>query len=259
MYQSITSFSVLLFSGIASVAAKPPCDPALIELMQGRDSGVAYRDRADRCEGIYAEQVESVVFLEVRSLTWGPPRIDSSSAEKLTLAWRTPPAAKGEVRLRAFSVQERLFYRMDAAISAASQKFDWKTDVLSGADVGASDLGVVAWLEERPSGFSEEVNLPLRIGSAGRDPAATVHVSLVPSHWLKEVKVSVTRLDGRGIEGTVLRKARPLDKGYYPAGRPVEFTLDELDVGFYLLEIVGRLKLNDADVHLSFIVYLGKE
>ncbi len=89
-------------------AAAADCDPSLTQVK----TAFGYRDRGDRCEGVYIKEVSSTA-LTVASFTEVFEPYDLQSSEPLHLAWDRPPG-NASVRLRAQSLRRRLYYRMDA-------------------------------------------------------------------------------------------------------------------------------------------------
>ena len=223
--------AILFLAGPA--AAESLCDP---NLPQDSKSPAAYRMRDDRCEGIYAQQVSSV-SVEVRSLVAGFGSFDPAKNEKLDLAWTAPPDSKRSVRLRAFSFKPRVYYRMDTVVPAAQTVYHWPTDVLSSAELGKEDLGLIAWTE-LPG--SRTVYLPLRAGAGAPKAKDGYKVTLYPSARLSEVRLTISRLDAQGKESAKLRQNEELGFGYYPAAEPTVFSTGKLGpAGFYRLEITA--------------------
>ena len=72
-----------------------------------------YRQRGDRCEGVYSQDVSTSSSLLVASLVESFEAIDDRSSLPLRVAW-TPPDGEA-VALRAFSIKPGLFYRMETA------------------------------------------------------------------------------------------------------------------------------------------------
>lgn len=214
------------------------CDPSLVGKS---DSPAAYRERAGRCEGTYAQQV-GTVSLDVRSLVESFGSFDPNRDTELVLAWTAPPGAGRNVRLRAFSFKAKHYYRMDTAVPAAQGSFRWPTDVLAAEQLGGEEIGVVAWTElPGPGGTTREVYLPLRVKarSAGAKDGHRLH--FVPSARLREVRVSVSRLDSPGGKVVAtLWQDHELGYGYYPSNKPVDFSIGNLgDAGFYRVEVTA--------------------
>lgn len=244
----------LLALSVPARGAESSCDHELLERAKGSKSAMAYRERGGRCEGFYAQQVGTVT-LEVRSLTWGSIEVDPSSVPAIALGWTPPPRAKGGLRLRAFSFRPRTYYRMDASFPLVQRSFSWPTEILEEA-ADAGELGLVAWMDTPPPGAGGRVYLPVRLG-VGREGKATA--SVVPSERLRELRVSVARLDIDSGKEQVLRDDQELDYGYYPSGQPVEFELGDLKPGFYRV----KAKALAADgkgspVIEDFVVYIAE-
>jgi hypothetical protein len=222
-----------------AATSSSPCDPSLLD---ESGSPLAYRQRGDRCEGLYAQQV-GALSLEIRSLIESFGAFDPQQDPELAVEWTAPPQGGGrEVRLRAFSFQPRTYFRMDAALPAGSGSYRWPTDVLAAVGLGREDLGLVAWTTlPGPGGSARAVYLPLRLGPAAAPPArAEILVSLVPSVRLQEIRISLTRLDAEGGPGATLRQHEELGYGYYPSNKPTVFSLGGLgEAGLYGLKVTA--------------------
>ena len=245
----------LLALSVPALGAESSCDSELLERAKDSKSAMAYRDRGDRCEGIYAQQVGTVT-LQVRSLTWGGVEVDPTAVPAIALGWTPPPQAKGSLRLRAFSFKPRTYYRMDAAFPLVQKSYSWPTEIIEQAAIRPRELGVVAWMETPPPGAGGRVYLPVRLG-VGREGKATA--SVVPSERLRELRVSVSSLNIDTGKEQVLRADEELDYGYYPSGQPVEFELGDLKPGFYRV----KAKALAADgkggpVIEDFVVYIAE-
>lgn len=227
--RSTLCLALLLLSASAE-ATSSLCDP---DLPQDSKSPMAYHLRGDRCEGIYAQQV-SAVSVEVRSLVAGFGAFDPARNEKLELAWTAPPGSTGDVRLRAFSFKPRTYYRMDTAVPAARSAYQWPTDVLASAELGRADLGLIAWMDVA----GRPVHLPLRAAGAVKGDAG-YEVSLVPSMRLSEVRLKVSRLDGKGKAKETVQD-KELGIGYYPGAQATVFSTGKLGpAGFYRLVVTA--------------------
>jgi hypothetical protein len=229
----IAAAVLILLPGPAAAASS--CDPNLLD---GSDSPLAYRQREGRCEGIYGQQVGAVT-LDVRSLVAGFGSFDPARDTELPLAWTAPPGATQNVRLRVFSFKPRTYFRMDTAVPASRGSYLWPTDVLAQVGLGKESLGLVAWIDlPGPGGTSHSVYLPLRTGAGAAAEADGYQVAFVPSVRLREVHVSVSRLDEHGGVAAVLRRNEELGYGYYPSNQPTVFATGRLGgAGFYRVEI----------------------
>jgi hypothetical protein len=224
-----------LFRLSGSAGAESFCDP---NLPVGGKSPKDYKMRGDRCEGTYFQQV-AAISLEVRSLVKGFGPFNPEQDSAVVLAWTPPPNGQRPVYLRAYSFKPRTYFRMDTKVPPVSSSYRWPTDVLASENLGWDDLGVLAWTEIPGSAGSREVYLPLRVG-AGSAAGQGYEVSLFPSDALKEVRITVTRLDAKGNVEAVLRKNEELGYGYYPAYQPTVFSTGKLGpAGFYRLSITA--------------------
>jgi hypothetical protein len=240
--------AILLLAG--PVAGDSLCDP---NLPQDSKGPMAYHMRGDRCEGIYAQQVSSI-SVEVRSLVASFPAFDPAKAADLELRWTAPPGDANDVRLRAFCFKPGTHYRMDAAVPAAKGAYRWPTDVLASMQLERDDLGLVAWTDlPGPGKSAHPVFLPLRAGGGAAKAEDGYEVTLIPSDRLKEVHVTVSRLDGQDKAITV--SERDLGYGYYPPGEPTVFQTGKLGPpGFYRLAITSTLRSGDP-VANDLVIY----
>lgn len=245
----------LLALSVPALGAESSCDSELLERAKGMDSTMAYRDRGDRCEGFYAQQVGTVT-LQVRSLTWGGTDGDPSKIPAIVLGWAPPPQAGGAVRLRALSLKDRTYYRMDASFPLAQRAYSWPTKVLGMAGIGGKDLGVVGWMETPPPGAGGQVYLPIRLGTSGQKKAI---VSVVPSQRLSQLKVSLARLEIDTGKEQVLRDDQDLGYDYYPSREPVVFELGDLKSGFYRVKAKAFAdNKKGSPVIEEFVVYIAE-
>jgi hypothetical protein len=240
---------------LSATQAQSQCDPVLSERST---STMAYRQRGDRCEGIYAQQVGALT-LQVRSLVRGFGPFDPAKNPHLTLEWKAPPNVSGDVHIRAFSFRPRTYFRMDTAVPAPRGLYRWPTDVLAGVGLSREDLGIVAWIDTPGSGFGDEVYLPLKIvGNELADGSTEIQATVVPSNRLEELRVTILRLDEKGREVGHLRHDQELGYGYYPSNQQIEFPLDEAkETGFYKVKVVARPAAESRDLAIEeFIFYL---
>lgn len=216
---------------------EPLCDPALVSKSQ---NPMSYRLRGNRCEGIYAQEVSSV-SLDIRSLVRPPGSFDPSREPEVTLRWKAPPGSRRPVRLRAFSLKERNYYRMDTAVAANYGGYRWLTEIVASVGLKRDEIGLVAWTNmPGPGGSTREVYLPVRVGGAAFTQPG-YKVGIVPSARLREVRITLSRLDSQGDGAEVLRQDEELGYGFYPSGQLIAFPTGRLrDAGFYRLEIAAQ-------------------
>jgi hypothetical protein len=226
----------------------------ILAQQQCREFGLAaaggpsgYTWRADRCEGVFVQEVAGSTDLKLVSFSAGLDTANFASAPELKLSWTLP--APADVRLRATSLRNRHYYRMDARrTSAQPPSYDWPTDVLRAENLKPEEVGLVAWTQT--ANFKADVYLPLRIGAA-----SSFKMTLLPAAELDEVYVSLSRLSADGKVVQQIKKEERLGRGYYPAARGFAVPLPPVTVGgYYRLDAAGILK-NGGAVTKSFLFY----
>ena len=237
----------------STLAQQGSCDPVIKP--SSLDSTYSYRQRNDRCEGIYAREVAGDILM-VASLTQAFDDFTPSADGHLHLSWdlRRPLP----VRLSAFSLRPHFYYRMDSTRSPGAGAYDWPTDVLAALHLSKADLGIVASVSLPVGGAARAVYLPLRIGapSATRQ-ARAVQLILVSDVELSEVYVSMVLLGTDGQPVRTLRKNEALGYGDYPAQRGIPITLTDLSVdGLYQIDI-GATLVSGGSANLRFRFYQG--
>ncbi len=257
----ISSLLVLgLLSGLSrgeSARVADACDPGLVGKVQ---SAIGYQRREDRCEGIYAVQVNSSQ-LKLASLVVAFTG-NLATAEELVVEWPTLPAQLGaNLRVRAESLPARTYYRMDTVVPSAQGKFRWGTNLLAGLELSRpEDLGVVAWgLTSTPRGETE-VYVPLQVHPGQKAaPGKSYEIAVVPSHRLEEVFVTLRPINDRGDpQGTPIWDRHPLEYGYYPAETATVFRTPDLETpGLYALEIAATQRGETAATHRLWLYHAG--
>lgn len=219
--------------------AATPCDPGLPTAPQ---DPLAYRERADRCEGRYVREVSGSPLV-VASFAEPLPAVGSLATAAIELAWSAPAAAVAgagaEVRLRAQSLRRRVYYRMDAVRPAVPAVYRWPRDVAAALVPKADDLGIVAsaaWTAQR------ELLLPVRLAGARAD---RYELMLIPGTEWRELRYTLSRVDAAGQAGPALVADKPLGYGYYPAERAVALPLGKALLGapgLFRLDIEAQLE-----------------
>ncbi|HSA82057.1 MAG TPA: hypothetical protein VLE23_14670 [Geminicoccaceae bacterium] len=225
--------------GGGAAAQEGLCDPA-IPVFEGSDLG--YRDRGDRCEGIYDKLEVSGSTISVVSFTEGKARYDPGEAP-LEITW--PSGLDRPVRLRAKPLRPDVFYQMDTVQPATAGSFVWPTDFLHTYDI--KDVAILGWAMV-PLGDQElPVHLPLAIHQG--EPAAAggdYNLVVVPGVELSELSISIDHLDKGGeVDATALERTE-LEWGYYPADSGVPIPLPDLsEPGIYQVRLIAK-RLRDG-------------
>ena len=198
-----------------------------------------YRQRGDRCEGLYGQNVAGSSTLRVASLVESLEAFDDTSALPLHVEWTPPPSEP--VTLRASAIRSGLYYRMETAHPIAASSFTWPSDVRRPLRITSGDIGVTGTAEMSIGGARKEVLVPLRI-SQRRPPtrSSSYRLTLWPTVGLSEVFVTVAATAGDGAPTRYLKHDAPLGYGVYPAERPIVVRLPALtERGVYLVRVAA--------------------
>ncbi len=238
----------------AEVAApgtqQSPCDPSLSQSSADRNG---YRQRGDRCEGVYIHGVTSQA-LRLISFTGSFENFDPASGTVLRLEW-SPPAGGSAVHLRANSLRPRLYYRFDAIRPAGGTSYSWPPAVLRELQLRKPELGIVAWVTQPVGSSTREVYLPVRVGQRATPASANGYLLvLVPGAELAEVFVTLAPVQADGQPGKPIQQSQPLRRVFYPAERDIPILIAPLTTpGVYYLQISAPLRQGgSADLRLWF-------
>jgi hypothetical protein len=212
-----------------------PCNADLLKLAVNQPAG--YQQRTGRCEGFYAREVSSSTPLSVRSFMSAPPKAGTLPSS-LQVSWA--PSAARQIELRAQALKAKVYFQMDARAQGNDRSFDWPTDVLSKASLGLTDIGLTASYVDN----GQRVYIPTKIlNAASSGDGANYRVVLWPEQGFNEVFVSVTQ--ARAGSSAVEKAKKELGVGFYPAGRPIRFSIPIPAVaGRYDLTISATLSTN---------------
>jgi hypothetical protein len=171
-YVSAGIVAVSLTLPACVVAQNSPCD----RLRPLPDSDAQYKERGNRCEGLYVADV-GVPSLELVSFQLGGIAYQLYGGEHLRV---TAPGQKQSVHVRAVAVPARTYYRMDATIEAGAT-LDWPvSDVLLPQNLGPERIGVFAWKGSE----NAMIFVPVRIqggGAAAANQKAVAILTMRPS------------------------------------------------------------------------------
>jgi hypothetical protein len=229
----------LLLACLGMAHASPgDCDPSLPQV----STPLGYRDRGDRCEGVYVKEVSSTT-LTVGSFTEAFESYDLKSSEPLNVEWdRTP--GKEKVRLRAQSLRRRVYYRMDAVELPEKTPFKWSPNVLASLNIPSGELGVVALTKYTWGKLERDVYLPVRVRQGGKAARTGAYkLVVVPGVELTEVFVTLAAAGAEGQVRTFLKDGEKLGYGYYPAERALEIPIVGLKAsGVYYMQIGATMR-----------------
>ena len=205
---------------------------------------LGYRQRDDRCEGVYIRNVASGM-LDIVSFTAHFADFDLQSATAVPLIWYS--ASPAAVHVRVVSLRDRLYYRMDTLRPESTDSYLWPTDILSALRLANNELGVLAWTTQQIGNDSRRVYLPVAVGRSAISPTEPYQLLLLPERELREVFLTLAPLRSDGSMDTPLVNGQRIRSGYLPAGRPVPVDMPALPVsGLYYLELGARLREGGA-------------
>jgi len=194
------------FAALPSAAQKSACDPGVRPV---QDDPLGYRQRGERCEGVYWQPHATDSAIVVLSVVPASLRVSGPIPAELNLRWPAtiPGATGGEVQLQATSLRRGLFYRMDALGNLPSGHFRWATDVVRDLGLGADEFAVQARTTVRLAGINWPAHLPVWI-NAPVSPTEQWMVRLVSASALYELAWECLRLDPSGMPGATVARGR---------------------------------------------------
>ena len=236
--------STILLSGFLCavfghpLTAQVTCDPTLPAIKEGN---LGYRNRGDRCEGLYINPVSSTTLF-VASFTEYFENFDNVG-NTLLVEWDKPPS-NSEIHLRAQGIRPRLYYRMDAYKPGANTFFAWPSAVLSSLNIRRNDVGVIGRIKIPLGKMERYVHLPLRIrNQAESKRTGSYRLVLIPGVQLSEIFITLASVGQDGNPKQFLRKEEALGYGYYPAERAVEIPIAApKEKGIYYIQMGAKLK-----------------
>ena len=231
-------FCLFTASSGASLIAQSTCDPSLPGIKEG---GLGYRDRGDRCEGLYINPVSNTTLF-VASFTEQFENYDNNG-NTLLIEWDKLPI-NPEIHLRAQGIRPRLYYRMDAYKPATNTFFAWPAGLLASLNIKRKDIGVTGKVKLRVGETERYVHLPLRIRKEGESKrTGTYKIIILPGVQLTEIYISMALVGEDGNPQGFVKTDEALGYGYYPAERPVEIPIaTPKDKGIYYVTIGAKIK-----------------
>ncbi len=254
MHRLLVALVFSLLFPHAGLGEESVCDQ---ELLQPKKNPLGYRLRGERCEGQYIEQVASTA-LSVASLTKTFEDYDLNSDKPLQIEW--PKLGDQEIRLRAHGIKWKLYYRMDTTRPSESTAFQWPVGILSALNIPKNSIGIVGWTYQKFEDTTKKVYLPLRvIQSQGANVQSSYRLLLWPGVQLKEVYVSLAKVDDQGKTKEFLLEGMPLGLFFYPAQREIPVNLQGFqETGIYKVDISATLQ-SGSDTSLSMFLYHSVE
>jgi hypothetical protein len=233
------------------------CDPSV---KGDEDHPEGYRQRGDRCEGLYwhphaLEGSLSVVgFRRMAPMDW------SSLPDSVRVAWKksAPIPPKAEVSVKGVLLRSDMYYRMDANKTYSMGAFDWPTDVLRALHLDFKDLGLFAATSVRIGGAMWQVYLPLEIGLP-QVGSSTYELTMVPGTALADLSWQYSKVGSDGLPTKALNGEKL--KRSFPAAEPIRLQIPvPKNEGYFYVEInADALSPNVTEpLHADFAFFASR-
>lgn len=225
---------ILLLGSLLLLGAGPawagPCNP---DIKPASIDELAYKDRGDRCEGLFVQKV-SATGLRVVAFHKSPAEFDDN-ALALNVSVGGHP---GDKEMSVTSLRPNQYYRMDASFS--QDNFSLPLELLRHPqiDIKPHELAAVICIRDCRSAVPT-----LAAASFADEWNANPYVALVANLEIFELRVTIRD----EATGEVLHDKEMLGSRTWPAGRPATFPLKPYfrDRDEILLEIVAAGRGNE--------------
>jgi hypothetical protein len=182
----LTAFFSIVFLGAANTAdARAHCNP---NIQPSQDLAVTYRDRGDRCEGLFQQPVAASARLRIIGAHRSPPLFIIGANAQLKVSAIAPDA--NDLNLRILSAKPRQPYRLDAKLENVS-RFEWHRDVIDHVRVRLQPSDVAALLCEGSCETNTPLIFPVVIADGIVPPSQGITVRLRAVVDLKKLLVTV--------------------------------------------------------------------
>jgi hypothetical protein len=198
-----------------------------------------YRDRGDRCEGVYEQKVAGGTGLRIMSLTDTYPDFKVDAGDSMHLAWKSD--GDSQVRLRAISLRQPPYYRMDSTRPSGSSTWTWPASELAVQNMGSREVGLVGVTRRAFKDGDRDVYVPVRVGrNAPPSPDKTLTLIVSPTSTLNALFLTVTPLNPDGSMGVAIVEDHDLKLGPYAARSGIRVPLPPLpNAGYYAVDLAG--------------------
>lgn len=222
---SLLAVLLILISTMHSVPGAD-CDPGL---PINEADNLAYHERGERCEGVFVKQLGGEV-LRIAELAKALNDFTPDINTPWMISW--PKVATSNVQLRAISLRERLYYRMDTVRAGDTPPFKWPTDVLAdpALNLSRSEIAISGWIYHTLRD-GKEINLYLPIVVTPEATANTAkdvyNLIILPGFQLDQAYFTLRNYDDEEIGPTIKNEEELL---YYPSDRPITIKLGPPDI-----------------------------
>jgi hypothetical protein len=217
----------LLGGGFAEAAGECP-----VEVRADPANPVAYKNRGDRCEGVFRQQVAASAQLSLIGVHRHAPDFKARSGKDLKIA--SPPHLQSgtALSLRILSSRPRQYYRLDANLTSGAA-FLWKRDVIDNSALQLGPNDIKALLCDKSCSVREPKIYPVSIVEDKAPRSEGVSFWFRAAVDLKAIFVSISPAPGQkgsGVEENDILEGRTL-----PAGAPAS-VFAPLKPGTYVLK-----------------------
>ncbi len=172
----------------------------------------AYKDRGDRCEGIFRQQVAASAQLALIGVHRHSPTFEPGSGKPLTV---TSAAQSGAaLALRVLSSRPRQYYRMDATLHGSS--FVWKRDVIDNPAIQLTPSEAKALLCETSCSVANPKIYPVSIVEAKASRSQGITLWFRAAVDIKQLFITLRPIGGQA--NTEFEESDVLDGRMLPAG-----------------------------------------
>lgn len=196
---------------------------------------VAYKDRGDRCEGIFRQKVAASAQLALIGVHRHPPAFTAGSGTPLTIVPAINDKPGAALALRVISSRPRQYYRMDATLHSGSS-FVWKRDIIDNPAIHLTPPDAKALLCETSCGVANPKIFPVSIVETKAPPSQGITLWFRAAVDLKQL--FITLRPTRGQARTDFEESDVLEGRLLPAGAPKD-VFATLKSGAYTLKAIA--------------------
>lgn len=194
--QQISFIRFLLFTGLIGTAlllaqstllAQSSYKECALRADVPEDDKAAYRQRGDRCDGIYIQPISASTKLILRGFHLGPPQYDLLKDKKLSVKVIGFSAEAQGGRLVATSMRPRHFYQMDTDAISSKGQYIWDMEILKNRAVSLESKDLAVQFSKNGDGLKV---WPVQITSADKD----ANISEPVPYLVLESEVELARI-----------------------------------------------------------------
>ena len=213
-------------------------------------SSSAYKNRGNRCEGLYVADVGSR-SIDIISFTVGTVRYDLNSKSELKVS---APGSSPLANVRAVAITPKTYYRMDTFLQRGKTLVWPIKDVLLPEHLTDSRIGIFGWTGAE----SSKVFVPVKVATEAAKPPTPVneHVFLLTqtSFEADSIKWRWARAQGQGC--SAFGKWDDAIHNPITANSPVKIDFSKLSSGVNCIELAARSQMSNDWVTLKIRVEL---